>query len=561
MAAASGTLKDRESCEKMRARLILERSTWFQRYRDLAQYLAPDRGRFWRTDRNRGVPKDQLIVDGSPLKYVEVSAAGMMAYLTSPSRPWFRLVTPDLDLMDDDEVKEWLYQCEIRMREVFAKSNLYNALHIAYIDLLVFGTCAISMVKDEKDGMRFYVLPVGSYAVTQNERLDIDCLVREYQMTVRQVVERFGIDKCSTETQRLWNNGDTETWIDIIHLTAPNSEYDKTKPLDKTKKRYRSVYYEQAQQDSRFLDETGFDQFPVLCPRWTITGEDVYGRSPGMTALPDVKQLQTVVKRIGQAVEKGVNPPLLAPTSMRNLPTSLLPGQITYTDVRDGQLGVRPLHQVSLDISDAQALANELRGRIASVFHADLFQMWADIDRRQMTAEETRARQDEKSLNMGPVLERLGDELYEPFIEFCFSDMLAAGMLPKPPPQIQGQQLKIEFISILTQAQKMLSLSSVDRLASTGVQLNEAMPGILDNLDGDELFRDYGSNLGVDPKFLRSKADVAQMRQGRAQQAQQQNAMQQMAISARATKDMANADTSRQSALTDLAQGLNGAAS
>lgn len=214
-----------------------------------------------------------------------------------------------------------------------------------------------------------------------------------------------------------------------------------------------------------------------MAPRWEVAGEDSYGTDcPGMMSLGDNKQLQVGEKMSAQAVEKMIKPPMIGPTSLRQQKASILPGDITYVDTREGMQGFRPAHEINFNISALEAKQDQVRMRIKSAYFEDLFLMLASSDRRQITASEIDERHEEKLLALGPVLEQLNQDLLDPLIDNAYAIMDAQGYIPPAPEEIAGQALKIEYVSIMAQAQKLISIGSVDRFSGFVGQLMQIAP-------------------------------------------------------------------------------------
>jgi hypothetical protein len=138
--------------------------------------------------------------------------------------------------------------------------------------------------------------------------------------------------------------------------------------------------------------------------------------------------------------------------------------------------------------------------------------MVAQSQRPNMTAREIVERHEEKLLMLGPVLERLESELLDPLIDRTFSIMLRVGLIPPPPDELQGMDMKIEYISMLAQAQKMVGTAAIEQITGFAAQLAAVYPGVTDNIDADAAVNEYGDMLGVPPKIVRSADDVAAMR-------------------------------------------------
>lgn len=548
----------REQFNRRLASLKTERASFIEHWRDLSDYILPRQSRFVVTDRNRGDRRNSKIVDNTATLAVRTLASGMMSGITSPARPWFQLRTPDPALNEFTPVKLWLELVKSRMQEVFLRSNLYTTLPITYGDLGVFGTNAFAVLEDSEDVIRCYPYPIGSYMIGTSYRGNVDTCYREFQMTVTQIVGQFGIEQVSESVKNLYERGNKDAWIDVIHVVEPNDEYDERRPSSKYK-RFRSVYYEPGQNRDQLLRESGFDDFPLMAPRWSLTGEDIYGHSPAMDALGDIKALQLEQKRKAQAIDKLVNPPMTAPSSLRNQRASLLPGDVTYVDISQGQQGFAPAYQINPRIQELMMDIQENQGRIRRAFFEDLFLMIANDTRSNITAREIQERHEEKLLMLGPVLERLNDELLDPLIDRTFNIMMKVGMIPKPPPELQGMDLSVEYISVMAQAMKMVGISSIERTMQFAGQIAQANPQVLDKIDFDQALDEYSTMLGVPPSIIRDDETVAKTRAQRAQQQNMMMAAQTAQQGAQTAKTLSETQVTDENALTNMINNLRGA--
>jgi hypothetical protein len=537
-----------------------ERSSWVSHWSEIATYLLPRAGRFLTTQVNSGTKRHNNIYDNTGTRSLRILAAGMMAGMTSPARPWFRLATQDPDMMEFAPVKLWLDKTTRLMREIFNRSNTYRSLHMLYEELGCFGTAATLVLPDFDDVVRHYPLTVGEYALATDSRGEVKTLYREFELTVSQLVQEFGIDNVSSSVREAHTRGNLEDWRRVVHCVEPRIDRDpRLARTDARHKAYRSVYFEQGRTEHEgFLRDSGFDEFPVLAPRWLVTPGDVYGASPGMEALGDVKQLQHEQLRKAQGIDYLTKPPLQAPAALMGREIDLLPGGITYVDASNQNGGVRSAFEVRLDLSHLLADIQDVRQRVGQAFYADLFLMLANDDRSNITAREIAERHEEKLLMLGPVLERLHDELLSPKIELTFAHILRAGILPPPPPDLQGQDLNIEFVSMLAQAQRAVGTQAVDRLLGTVGAIAQLKPEVLDKIDADQVVDAYSDMLGVDPSLIVADDKVALIRKARAQQ---QAAMQRAAAApemAKAAASMGSIKTDEQNAYTDAIRMFSG---
>jgi len=540
-----------------------ERSTFFGHWQELSEYILPRRGRFLTSKRNDGSKKNAKIIDSTGTMAVRTLSAGMMSGITSPARPWFRLATPESALMEQSEVKQWLFGVEKKMRDIFSRSNLYNSLQTTYEELAVFGTGAMLINEDHDDVIRCYPFTVGEYGLALSSRLSVDTFYREFQLTVAQVVEQFGYENCSDPVQSLYKTGQLDKWVEIMHVIEPNSarQYNMKDNLNMP---YHSCYLEKASKNERKLSSSGYEEFPVLAPRWHVTGVDIYGRSPAMDVLGDVKALQIEQKRKAQGIDKMVNPPLQAPSSLRGQTATVLPGGVTYVDTMQGtQGGFRPTYEVNPRLAELQQDIAETQRRISQGFYSDLFQMLTMSDRRQITAREIDERHEEKLLMLGPVLERLHTELLDPLIDRTFNIMVRNDLLPPPPEELGGVTLKVEYISVMAQAQKAIGTGAIERLAGFVGNMAAAKPEVLDKFDADQSVDEYAEMIGVPPRIVVPDDVVQQIREERAQMEQQQMAMEQANqvaqtanVGAQAAKVMSDTDTGGDNLLNNIVGGL-----
>lgn len=543
----------KEQLLKQVALLNNDRSSFEPHWRELSDFINPRGSRFLVTDVNRNDLRNSKTVDPTATLANRTLSSGMMSGITSPARPWFKLATPDPDMMDYGPVKLWLEAVQRRMNEVYNKSNLYQSLPLLYSSLGTYSTGAMAVLEDDEDVIRTMMFPIGSYYLANSARGSVDTCYRKFTMTVRQLVMEFGMSNVSTSVKGMWESGSYETWIEVIHAVYPNIDRDTGK-LDSKNKRVKSVYFEVGGDNDKLLRESGFDEFPIMAPRWEVNGEDVYGSScPGMIALGQVKALQLEQKRKSQLIDKATNPPMVGPTSLKNQRVSLLPGDITYIDQMTGQDGLKPAYLVNPNTADLLADIQDTRQMINSAYFVDLFMMLQNINTRSMPVEAVIEMKEEKLLMLGPVLERLNDECLNPLIDRTFSIMARKNLLPPPPDVLQGMPLKIEYISVMAQAQKSIGLSS---LASTvgfiGQLASLGKAEALDKLDADQAIDAYSEMSGVSPTVIVPQEQVNQIRQDRAQQQKQQQAMAMGMAAAQGAKTLSEAQTADPSVLTAI---------
>lgn len=551
---------------------------WIPQYRQINEQILP-RARFQPTDTNRGDKKFLAIVNNVAGLALRTAVAGLVAN-TSPVRPWFRLTTPDPDLAELGNVREWLHVVEERMRAVFAKSNIYQCLTMAYMDLLAYGTTLFVIDEDDETILRGYHAPIGSYRLACSERGRPDTAFRDLTFSVRQLILKFGPENASDRVRNLFKEGQYDQPIDVTHVVEPNDDHVPGSLLPREKP-FRSCWYEGpvgpagrmtgaggspgtlgSAASDKFLRESGLSEQRAIGARWMVIGDDVYGtNSPGMEALGDTLAVQAYEKVKAQVTEILAGPPTAVPYGMAHV--SLLPRKITNMG-QNTPPGQRPYALVEPNPQALAALEAQIGAhgqRINRTLYADLWQTLAMLEQtggRQMTAEEVRARIEEKLVQLSPALLRQDDELLRPTIDTAFPIMMRAGLFPPPPQELLGVEVRVEFVSMLHQAQSIIQLGSVERLAGFVAQLAEGgRPDALDKLNIDKMVDDYARTLGVQPNLVLSDDEVQQVRATRQKQQAMAQAAGALDVGGKAAKNLASAPMDGDTALSRLV-GLTG---
>ncbi|MEN4214134.1 portal protein [Serratia marcescens] len=542
--------------EKQLSQLVTARTSYDSHWKELSDFILPNCGRFLTTDAGRN-KRNTKVVDPTGGLASRTLESGMLSGITSPTRPWFSLSTPDKQLMDSWPVKMWLSQVVELMNDVMNKSNWYQSLTVLYLYLGTFATGAISILEDEEDVIRTHVLPIGSYYISNSDRLQVDTVFRKFSMTCRQLVTKFGKENVSDAVASAWDTGSFETWFEVVHAVLPNTNRDTGK-LNAKNKRFSSIYYEPGGSGDKLLSESGFDEMPILVPRWDINGEDAYGSScPGILALGGVKALQLQQKRKDQAIDKLVNPPMMAPSSMKNERLSLLPGDVSYYNGAGDTAGFKPVYEINPRIQELLSSIQDGRQLVNECYFVPLFNMFSNINTRSMPIDAVNEMRDEKMLQIGPVLDRLNDELLDPAIDRIFNIMMRRGMLPPPPDELQGQPLRVEYTSVMAQAQKAVGIGSIERFV--GFIGNMAAAGFqqaADKLDVDQAIDEYGDMLGVPTTITKSDEQVQAEREQRAQQQQAAQSLQMGAGAADIAKTLSQSGTADPNLLTSIQQAM-----
>lgn len=546
----------------LEARLTMMRSwrfSWIQHWALIAQYLQPRRS-LWLSEGGvdqpvpnsmvRGLPINQAILDPTGTYALQVAAAGMMSGLMSPSRPWFDLGLPNDDEPADD-AKIWFETVKTRIYAVMAHSNFYDSMAQMFEDLVAFGTAPVIMYEDEKDLVRCQNPVVGEYYLGVGASFRVETFYRQFVLTVIQMVEMFGLKNVPQNVKTLWmqKGASLEQEFIIAHAIEPNFPLQRVgdpRPYGVVPGgfTYREVFWVWGVTADHPLSIRGFHDFPFISPRWWVTANDPYGRGPAMTALGDIMQLQVETRRKAELLEKVVRPPLVASIELKNQPTSIAPGGISYAV--DPSKGMKPIFEVNPQgLPGITADLKEIQERIKVGFFNDLFLMLVQ-SRKDETAFEVAQKQQEKLQVLGPVIERFQNEGAGPAIMRIFNILKRKGAIPPLPPSLQGTNIEIKYISMLALAQKAVATAGLERLTGFIGNLAGAKPQILEIYDEEEAVREYAAMMGTKSKVLRTPAEYKK----------RIDAMQQQAAQAKDEAQGAATATHIAPAVTDAAKNL-----
>jgi hypothetical protein len=548
-----------------------ERSEWEAEWRDISDYLLPGRGIYQTYSKPRKRKLTSIrVVNTIAEDALYVLTSGMHGGLTSPSRPWFQLDWEDSRLKDVEPLVAWMEEAQERLHGALHGSNFYSIINSFYIEYAGFGTGAIYVGEDTNTddvAFRFELLTAGEFLFSLGVDGRPDQFFRTIFMTERQLYERF--DKKNLSKNLIKKVERNDSGIDTPKFTL--LEYISRYPYSDDKP-WSRVFYEIVMGSHK--DETktreplaydGFYEFPYPTARWNIIGSDVYGLGPGSRALPDIRRLQEMEKAFLMATHKNINPPLNAPARMKGK-LNTLPGGYNYYS--NPQETVNAVYQIRFDYPGVSAAIERVEQRIRRNFFNDIFLTAnRDPNATPYKATEVTAREQEKMLRLGPVIERLQHEFLKPLLERCFNIMLRKDMFPQLSPELAelAGDYRISLISPLATAQRAVALQGINSFLMFLGQAAQFDQQIMDNVDIDAAAREYADISGVRMGVLRPQEEVDRIRAQRAQAAAQEKAKQDALVQAQlagqldlqkaqAAKAQADAGESLVDAQSDIAE-------
>ena len=508
-------------------RLEGQRQNWETHWQEVADYMQPRKADVIKK-RSRGDKRMEQVFDSSPIQAVELLAASLHGMLTNPSTPWFTLRFKDEDIDNEDEAKLWLESSTDAMYTAFNRSNFQQEIFELYHDLITFGTAAMFIEEDNDDIIKFSTRHINEVFIAENDKGRIDTIYRRFNISARAAMQKFG-ESVSADVQGKAKKNPYDE-VEILHAVYPRSEFNPNKK-DKANMPFESVYMEY--KNGNELSVGGFKEFPFVVPRYLKASNEIYGRSPAMTALPDVKMLNEMCKTTIKAAQKQVDPPLLVPDDGFLLPVRTVPGGLNFyrSGTRDR---IEPLN-IGANNPLGLNMEQQRRDSIRAVFYVNQLMMQQGP---QMTATEVIQRNEEKMRLLGPVLGRLQSELLKPLIDRVFAVLLRNNMLPQAPEFLSGRDVEIEYVSPLAKAQKSTELQSIMRAVEILGSLANVAP-VFDYVNFDNLVKHLADIVGVPQKILKSQSQVNAERQQAQQQQQEMQQMQQLQQVAKAGGDIA----------------------
>jgi hypothetical protein len=564
-----------------------ERNSFRNRWKELGEYILPTRPREFDSDSNKGDRSKTKIIDSTATEALAVASAGLLAGMASPSRPWFTLTVPGMRVLSK-ATQIWLEEFRDAILGVFERSNFYTSLGQLLADELVFGTSVMMILRHPTKVIRCQIFPIMSYSLAQNVEGNVETFAREVTMTAEQMVNEFGIENVSHDVARDYMDPGGRQHAQVVRHIIMRNDRGRSFPASSSLP-FVEYYWEShgagtkttgpqtpvwdgrgkspgGSESGGVLRVGGYQEFPIIAARWDRNDEDVYATScPGMVALGHIKQLQSMQRIALNGLAKMVNPPLVGGPHLEGKPASLMAGAMTYDDGLTANAGVRPVHEVRLPLEAVEAKMMETRESIRRIFMVDLFKMISLDNRKQRaTAEEVIERRQEKLSVLGPVLERHSDDVFDKVIDRTASMMIRLsrpdweqdldGLVPIPPPDLEGLDLRVLYTSDVAKAQRLAALEPLERHMGFAASLVEVSPEALDLVDVDTVVREHAEILSLTPAVTRDDQAVAEVRMRR-QAEQQAAAMRESAPGlAKAARDLSETETPQGSGATALDQ-------
>lgn len=469
------------------------RDPWLKLWQECYEFALPERGGFQSVPTD-GQPRFNRLYDGTALDAVDQLAASLLGNLTPTWSQWFGLKPgPDLTPEEADALAPVLEKAAKTIQAHFDRSNFAVEIHQCYLDLIVGGTASLLFEEappGEYSAFRFAAVPLSQIVLEEGAGGYLDGGFRTTKMTLDQIVNRY--PQCDIPNSILREAArDPQQRFAVMEAIVPEG----------LSYAYNAFLAEGGQDSGTLLQSGRFAQSPLISFRWMKSPSEVYGRSPVMKALPDIKTANKVVELIlknasiavtgiWQADDDGI----LNPANISLVPGTIIPKAV-------GSKGLQPLEMPGrFDVS--QLMLDNLQSRIR---HALLTDKLSPIVAPRMTATEVLERSAEMSLLLGATYGRLQSELLTPLIKRAFSILRRRGEVPDI--SLDGRLVALDYRSPLARSQGQRNVqNTLSWITSVLAMGGEAAQSV----DLPAAARFLGEALAVPSDLIRSAPVVTQ---------------------------------------------------
>jgi hypothetical protein len=525
-----------EEALRQQSRMEGDRSVWESHWTEVAERVLP-RQRDFKGRRPGGEKLSERIFDSTAPLALERFAAAMESVLTPRSKRWHELKAP-AGLDGDEEVARYLYEVTSRLfaARYAPRANFASQCSETYMGLGAFGTGGMFVDEMVGQGLRYIACALSELFIAENFQGQIDTVHRRFERTARQIKQKFGDDLPPAILKAA--DCEPEKTFELLHCFKPREDA-KWSRMDYRGMPWASYYI--AYEGRTILREGGYRTFRYAMSRYVTAPKEVYGRSPAMTVLADIKGVNEQKKTLLRTGQKIADPPMLLTDDGAMQGFSLRPGSFLYGGLGpNGEELARPM-SFGANMPITLEMLKEDRGVINDAFLVSLFQIL--VDSPQMTATEAMLRAQEKGALLAPTAGRQQSEMLGPLIEAELDILGQAGALPDMPDRLRrhGGMVGIEYTSPLARAQKADEGVGILRTLEQSAPLLQADPSNIAMFKVDETIRALADINGMPAKLLRDSKELAAIKQAQAQQQQAQAMLQAAPVAAGAAKDLAQA--------------------
>ena len=462
------------------------------------------------------------IVDSTATDSVHTLASSLVTGLVPKNSKWFSLSILGAELTSlSKNARNWLQDASTVLHKHIHSSNFDILVDEFFQDIAICGYAGLycEEIEDENNPELFrfhYWSPYEVLMVDSSGDGKIDTVYRQMDLTVAQAVSTYGYKNLAKELQDKYDsNPMDQRRSTFVHAVHPRGNY-KTGKMSSNMP-YRSTHVSQAGEN--IVREGGYNELPIIIPRWTVIPNTDYALGPINEALPDIKTINQVTEHYLSALEMNISGTFVAKNDGSINPNTarIGPRRIIYASDTNA---IKALTSAS----DASAAGQELVRLQRQIRTAMKVDKLSPLEKPYQTATEVSVNINLIRQQLGPMYARLTGEFCEPLIHRCLNIAVRRGAIPPPPPELEGAGLTIVYQSPLARAQRQEELGAMDRFEQALAQVVQIYPDGLDIYDVDVALRTRAELLDVSVDILRSKEDVGELRRDQQEEEERQMA-------------------------------------
>jgi len=554
---------------KKRATLKTLREPWNRQFEILGQYIYARKMQFENETSPGDFLNDGSINDSTASRSLQAMASAIMGSLWKNGGQTFRLKRPE-GISDNDSNKKFYQQINRALTEAMEseKAGFELAFHESLCEQGAFGTGIPAVFEGDYNHPLIYKCwALQNCYISESKDEFVDTIYYDEKLTVEQLAKRYGVNNISEKARQLYEKDPAcQDKVTVCVAIEPRTTDDKNGvPYGSNlAMEYASCHFEV--EYKHILKESGYAEIPAKASRWYKLASEIYGRSPGMDALPAIVQLNALKEAFVVGVEKKVEPPLfvLDDGSLGAATVDTSAGGLSVFNM-SGRLNSQQPVGTIFDVGELQSVSKAIEDVKMEVMQHFLIDKLYDLNNKtRMTLGEAEIRYDIRSDSLSSIYARIFNEQLTPLIKRSFNIMFAMGLLGVNPDNeelirtlknhgieailipdeigkamVEGKNVyDIEYISpaarLLREAEKR-GVTEVMNAVIAFAPIDESVLDTINLFEAMETIRDLG---GAPMKIMRSLQDA--MARGRArQQAQAQAAQAQMAeIQSKAAKNV-----------------------
>lgn len=536
---------------------------WLDLWQLLGEYIHMRRMDFT-TVKQPGDFLTREIFDSTAPKACKTASSTVLSMLWPQSVKRLRLTPPE-SLPDTAEIKSYYEKITRKLISVMdnPKAGLPMALEEYMLDQFAFGTSGVEIMRDKKTKLCYKAWGVKNLSIAEDQYGFVDTVYIEINLPVHILVKTYGLETVSSKIRDLYKKKKYDQEFTILIAIEPRMlEENETPKKGNLGMPFRSLHIEVETKNA--LKESGFTEMPIKVARfWKILGE-IYGRCPGMDALPSALEANAVWEAVTVAIEKNLDPPLgvLDDGKLGGGAIDTSAGAINVFNI-SGKAGEKnpifPLYTVG-EVKQSVNLLEQLAKDISDHFFIDRLLDFNNETR--MTLGEANIRNRLRNSTLSSIFTRQIAELFTPIVERSFNLLFEDGefgvikdsvdhrlaelekeeepfLIPDEVSKLILQGKNVYNIEYFTPALRIMQAEEANGILQS-IEAAQMMSAagfgqVNDNINSDKALTLYSKITGAPSEILYSTREIAIIRDERdkqlkaAQQLEQLKAMSEMA--------------------------------